>query len=119
MKKQEYLANIFGVATENIKITYPSIGYSIGYDDNIIKYYINDRVDVKKIPDDLSIIGSDDIKEVTYVFPALTTVRQNIEEKGRIVMETLKEAIENENFERKIIEVKTELIVRNSTKKYE
>ena len=73
----------------------------------------------KKIPDDLSIIGFDDIKEVTYVFPALTTVRQNIEEKGRIVMETLKEAIENENFEQKIIEVKTELIVRNSTKKYE
>ena len=73
----------------------------------------------KKIPDDLSIIGFDDIKEVTYVFPALTTVRQNIEEKGRIVMETLKEAIENENIEQKIIEVKTELIVRNSTKKYE
>ncbi|WP_096018442.1 pentapeptide repeat-containing protein [Campylobacter lanienae] len=48
MKKQEYLANIFGVATENIKITYPSIDYY----DNIIKYYINDRVDVKKIPDD-------------------------------------------------------------------
>lgn len=46
MEKQEYLANIFGVATEKIQVEYPS-----GDHDNI-KYYINDRVDVKKIPDD-------------------------------------------------------------------
>ena len=47
MEKQEYLANIFGVATEKIQVEYPS-----GDHDNIKYYHINDRVDVKKIPDD-------------------------------------------------------------------
>ena len=71
----------------------------------------------KKIPDDLSIIGFDDVKEASYVYPSLTTVRQNIEEKGRLVMETLKQEIENESSERRTIVVNNDLIIRNSTKK--
>ena len=47
MEKQEYLANIFGVATEEIQVEYP-----LGYHDNIRYYHIKVRVDVKKIPDD-------------------------------------------------------------------
>ncbi|MCI5539553.1 hypothetical protein [Campylobacter lanienae] len=47
MEKQEYLANIFGVATEKIQVEYPS---------GDIKYYIDDRVDVKEIPDDFHLL---------------------------------------------------------------
>ena len=71
----------------------------------------------KKIPDDLSIIGYDDIKESTYIFPSLTTVRQNIEEKGKMVMEVLKKEIEDETYNRQTVVIKTELVIRNSTKK--
>ena len=71
----------------------------------------------KKIPDDLSIIGFDDVKEASYAYPSLTTVRQNIETKGKLVMEALKQAIENEGQEKKVIVVNSELIIRNSTKK--
>ena len=56
----------------------------------------------KKIPDDLSIIGFDDIREASYAYPSLTTVRQNIVLKGELVMEALKQEIENENIERRI-----------------
>ena len=55
MEKQEYLANIFGVATEEIQVKYPS-----GDHDNI-KYYIKVRVDVKKIPDDFHLLFEDNI----------------------------------------------------------
>lgn len=71
----------------------------------------------KKIPDDLSIIGFDDIREASYAYPSLTTVRQNIVLKGELVMEALKQEIENENIERRVIVVDTDLIIRNSTKK--
>lgn len=58
MEKKVYLANIFGVATEKIQIRHPSGDYY-----NII-YYINDRVDVKKIPDDFHLLFEDNINIV-------------------------------------------------------
>jgi DNA-binding LacI/PurR family transcriptional regulator len=41
------------------------------------------------VPDDLSIIGFDDIPEARWVRPALTTVRQPAREKGRVAAEQL------------------------------
>ena len=70
----------------------------------------------KKIPDDLSVIGFDDVKEANMSYPSLTTIKQNIDLKGKLVMEALKDAIKNENAEKRTIVVDTELIIRNSTK---
>lgn len=41
------------------------------------------------LPDDLSIVGFDDIPEARWVRPALTTVRQPAREKGRVAAELL------------------------------
>ncbi|MDY4804165.1 pentapeptide repeat-containing protein [Campylobacter sp.] len=79
MKKKEYLANIFGVATENIKIN-----PSIDYDDNIIKYYINDRVDVKKIPDDFL------LEDNINIFLNLGGEFENCSFKNKIFFEKIK-----------------------------
>ncbi|MFW5993888.1 MAG: LacI family DNA-binding transcriptional regulator [Halanaerobiaceae bacterium] len=50
-----------------------------------------------QIPEDLSIIGFDDIELASYVKPALTTVRQSGYEMGYQAMEFLKKVIEGED----------------------
>ena len=42
-----------------------------------------------RVPDDVSVVGFDDIQSAAYQNPALTTVRQPLREMGRIAAETL------------------------------
>jgi DNA-binding LacI/PurR family transcriptional regulator len=69
------------------------------------------------VPGELSVVGFDDSPAATLATPALTTVRQPHEEKGRIAGEWLVEAIERgqpfQEDQRLILP--TELIVREST----
>ena len=72
----------------------------------------------RKVPEDISITGFDDSDEAQIVRPALTTVRQNIAEKGKMAVEKLCDMIEDpEKREYKNITFTTELVVRNSVKK--
>jgi LacI family transcriptional regulator len=48
-----------------------------------------------RIPQDLSIMGFDDLQISRYICPGLTTVRQEISLKGKKAMELLVEDIEN------------------------
>ena len=68
------------------------------------------------IPDEMSIIGFDDIYFASICTPSLTTIRQHIGEKGRTVMELLLEAIEGEPVSKKDIIIPVEIIERNSVK---
>lgn len=70
----------------------------------------------KKIPDDISIIGFDDIKQAAHVHPPLTTIRQPLEEMGRRAAQMLLEIIENPERVAEKIELPTELVVRESTR---
>jgi len=47
------------------------------------------------IPQDLSVIGFDDLPDAQHVQPALTTVRQQVEEKGRLAAEMLVSSLTN------------------------
>ena len=51
-----------------------------------------------RIPDDLSIIGWDDITVAQYLHPALSTVTQHPFEDGRMAATLLLEAIEGREF---------------------
>jgi alanine racemase len=68
------------------------------------------------VPDDLSIIGFDDIPEARWVRPALTTVRQPAREKGRVAAEQLIGLL-GENAIPCHINLETELIERASVAK--
>jgi LacI family transcriptional regulator len=48
------------------------------------------------VPADLSIVGFDDMEVAAYVRPALTTVRQPMEELGRRAVELLLTMIEDD-----------------------
>ncbi len=65
------------------------------------------------IPDDLSIVGFDDIPAASTSSPALTTIRQPIVDKGRVAAELLIEQIDSGI--RRRIELPIGLIVRGST----
>jgi alanine racemase len=78
---------------------------------------INAAIDAGlSLPDDLSIIGFDDIPAAAWVSPRLTTVHQPIREKGRLAAKRLIDAIGSEEGRTHSHEVlPTRLAVRGST----
>ncbi|MEO8232201.1 MAG: LacI family DNA-binding transcriptional regulator [Ignavibacteriota bacterium] len=68
-----------------------------------------------KIPDDISLIGFDDIFISKYINPSLTTVRVQIEEVGKAAATLLMERLNSSNGKsHSLIKIPTELIIRNS-----
>jgi LacI family transcriptional regulator len=67
------------------------------------------------VPDDISIVGFDDIQSAAYVSPPLTTVRQPLQQMGEIAARTLIERIEGRMKCVPEIAVEPELVVRRST----
>jgi len=68
-----------------------------------------------KIPDDMSIIGIDDIILDQYVEPALSTIKIDKVEMGKSAIDLLIKKIENEKTGNQII-TSNELVIRRSTK---
>src|SRR5207253_2649323 len=68
-----------------------------------------------RVPDDLSIVGFDDVEHATIVSPTLTTVRQPLAEMGRTAVNMLQRLLDRQRFETLHIELATRLVVREST----
>ena len=67
------------------------------------------------VPEDLSVVGFDDVEHATIVTPALTTVRQPLAEMGRTGVSLLIRLLERQRFETLHVELATRLVVREST----
>jgi LacI family transcriptional regulator len=67
------------------------------------------------VPDDLSVVGFDDVEKATIVTPALTTVRQPLAEMGRTAVSLLNRLLERQRFETLHVELAVRLVVREST----
>jgi DNA-binding LacI/PurR family transcriptional regulator len=68
-----------------------------------------------KVPEDLSVIGFDNLIACNYVFPALSSVNQDMEEMGRLSVELLEKRIqEGKATPFKKIVCGTELVIRES-----
>jgi LacI family transcriptional regulator len=72
-----------------------------------------------RIPDDISIIGFDDIPKASYVYPRLTTVRQPLEQMGQVAVKMLLERIEDQSRPPKKVALATQLIIRDSCGPYQ
>jgi LacI family transcriptional regulator len=68
-----------------------------------------------RVPEDISVLGFDDIPQAALVHPALTTVRQPLEQMGRLATQMLLDRLKNPEKKVDRIELPTELIVRSST----
>ncbi|WP_165986061.1 substrate-binding domain-containing protein [Streptomyces sp. YIM 98790] len=68
-----------------------------------------------RVPDDISVVGFDDLPEARWVSPALTTVRQPLKEMGGSALRTLVRLLNGDEPESPRIELATTLVVRDST----
>jgi len=67
------------------------------------------------IPEDVNVIGFDNISLCTLIEPNLTTIAQLIKDLGRIATNILIEKINNPEEEYKKLILKSKLIIRRST----
>ena len=69
-----------------------------------------------KVPDDVSVIGFDDIKVAAFNNPKLTTIRQPLSDMGRIAAQCVLNRLNRSEQFRNEIMVDPELVVRDSTR---
>lgn len=69
-----------------------------------------------RIPEDLSVVGFDNIRDSEFLNPALTTVNQFIDEMGYIATEMVVKLVKGEELESNLEKVSTQLVVRESCK---
>jgi len=72
-----------------------------------------------KVPEDVSIVGFDDITEARIVTPELTTVHVEKERLALQAVDVLVRGIENDDGVRVKVSVDTQLIERRSTLSFE
>ena len=72
-----------------------------------------------RIPDDISIIGFDDIPQASLVYPKLTTVRQPLEQMGQVAVKMLLERIEERSRPPQRVTLATQLVIRDSCGPYQ
>ncbi len=68
-----------------------------------------------RIPDDLSVVGFDDLQTAAFLSPALTTVKQPLQDMARAAVRMLVEAIQEGDVVQPHIIMPTSLITRAST----
>ena len=74
----------------------------------------------KQIPEDLAVVGFDDIPESAFYYPALTTIRQGLYELGHVAVQTFMKLIEAERRDEsdagaQTVWLQPQLVVREST----
>jgi len=70
----------------------------------------------KSVPEDISVMGFDDIYEAAYHIPALTTIRQPLKKMGMLAAETVVQKITGElDNSVGMLQVEPELVLREST----
>jgi LacI family transcriptional regulator len=68
-----------------------------------------------RVPEDISVVGFDDLPQARMSYPRLTTVHQPIEEMGRIAVRMLLQQIETPDSAPTRVMVETHLILRDSS----
>jgi DNA-binding LacI/PurR family transcriptional regulator len=69
-----------------------------------------------KVPDDISVIGFDDIRAAAFMSPSLTTVRQPLYDMGQLAATVLLRRLRGEEQTTHEIAVDPQLVVRESTR---
>ena len=67
------------------------------------------------VPEDLSVVGFDDLPQACWSSPPLTTVRQPLSEMGMLAVRTVLRLLNDEHLESAKVELATEMVVRDST----
>lgn len=69
-----------------------------------------------RVPEDVSVVGFDDIPEAGYLLPPLTTVRQDFAALGSLIMQKVLIAVEEPDSVTESMPLATQLVLRESTR---
>ncbi|EGR1072170.1 substrate-binding domain-containing protein [Vibrio cholerae] len=70
-----------------------------------------------RVPDDLSLIGYDDVHIAKFMTPALTTIHQPKYRLGKAAVDTLLYRLENPDTTAQVVQLEPTLVARNSVRK--
>jgi LacI family transcriptional regulator len=68
-----------------------------------------------RVPEDVSVVGFDDIQAAAYHNPSLTTIRQPLHQMGVVAARTLLERIRGQATSADVVQIEPELMIREST----
>jgi len=68
-----------------------------------------------RIPEDISVVGFDDIESAAFYNPSITTIRQPLHEMGTVAARVLLERVRGQNSVQQMLPVLPELVIREST----
>jgi LacI family transcriptional regulator len=105
----------FARGNELLDLEQPPTAIFAGSDQQALGVYEAARQRGLRIPQDLSVVGFDDLPAARWVSPPLTTVRQPLADMGRVAAGMLGDLIEGIPLHSQRVELSTELIVREST----
>ncbi|MCB5168547.1 LacI family DNA-binding transcriptional regulator [Streptomyces bambusae] len=105
----------FQRARELLALPEPPTAVFAGSDQQAMGVYEAARQAGLSIPQDLSVVGFDDLPMCEWLSPPLTTVRQPLEEMGRLAARTLFQLLDGQPLVSPRMELSTELKVRLST----
>ncbi|WP_426564150.1 LacI family DNA-binding transcriptional regulator [Angustibacter sp. McL0619] len=94
----------------------PGVAVFVGNDHMTIGLLSALRERGLQVPDDVSVVGFDDVPEAGYLFPPLTTIRQDFATLGEIIMQKVLIAVEEPDTLTEDIPLPTHLVVRQSTR---
>jgi LacI family transcriptional regulator len=105
----------FARAVELLELPEPPTAIFAGSDQQAFGVYEAARQRGLRIPEDLSVVGFDELPVARWASPPLTTIRQPLAEMGSAAAQMLGELIEGTPLRSNRVELSTELIVREST----
>jgi LacI family transcriptional regulator len=105
----------YQAALELFALPDPPTAIFAGSDEQALGVAEAARVTGRRIPQDLSVVGFDDLPISRWVSPPLTTVRQPLADMGRTAAEMLLTMIDSREARGRQVELATELIIRSST----
>ncbi|MCL6537374.1 MAG: LacI family DNA-binding transcriptional regulator [Acidothermus sp.] len=105
----------FTRGNELLALPDPPTAIFAGSDQQALGVYEAARQRGLRIPQDLSVVGFDDLPVARWLSPPLTTVRQPLTAMGRTAAEMLLNLIEGTKLRTQRMELATDLIVREST----
>jgi LacI family transcriptional regulator len=105
----------FACGGDLLAVDNPPTAIFAGSDEQALGVYEAARQRGMRIPQDLSVVGFDDLPMAQWVSPPLTTVRQPLAEMGSVAAEMLGTLIDGLPLASRRVELATELVVRAST----
>jgi DNA-binding LacI/PurR family transcriptional regulator len=97
----------------------PGVAVFVGNDQMSIGLFSALRARGLRVPEDVSVIGFDDIPEAGYLYPPLTTVRQDFDILGELIIQKVLIAVEESEPLTEDTPLPTHLILRQSTRAIE